>query len=270
LPLRERYYAGIVLNIAVTILAEQHVNNHEDKFRRKIMSKRTDIIDPATELSAPVGLVYSEILGWIDLGHALGRDIKRILEQMAEGEKGSAPYYEVVYSQSMYQRNHTLGTGVYLLWMVKKGTPLHVRHSIVLAMMMITAGRFESRQASVPFSWATNSGFSAEDLVSDLLGFYRVIRPMNYFAQLKLVSKAEALKRWDHYGEIGRYKNRLFQPLLFPDPDKNKGARPRYGELPGFMKCVQPWSDFSRDTVRVISNNGVLMNVGRKPQDKFR
>lgn len=93
---------------------------------------------------------------------------------------------------------------------------------------------------------------------------------MNYFAQLKLVSKAEALKRWDHYGEIGRYKNRLFQPLLFPDPDKNKGARPWYGELPGFMKCVQPWSDFSRDTVRVISNNGVLMNVGRKPQDKFR
>lgn len=95
MPLRERYYAGIFLNIAVTILAEQHVNNHEYKFRRKIMSKRTDIIDPATELSAPVGLVYSEILGWIDLGHALGRDIKRILEQMAEGEKGSAPCWVI-------------------------------------------------------------------------------------------------------------------------------------------------------------------------------
>lgn len=170
----------------------------------------------------------------------------------------------------MYQRKHMLGTGVYLLWMVKKGTPLHVRHSIALAMMMLTAARFESRQASVPFSWATDSGFSAEDLVSDLLGFYRVIRPMNYFAQLKLVSKEEALKRWDYYGEIGIYKNRLFRPLLFPDPEKKKGAKPFYGELPGFMKSIQPYNDFSRDTVQVISNNGVLMNVGRQPQDRFR
>lgn len=59
------------------------------------MSKRIDIIDPSRELGAPVGLIYSEILGWIDLGQALGRDIKKLLQQMAAGERGSQPYYEV-------------------------------------------------------------------------------------------------------------------------------------------------------------------------------
>lgn len=235
-----------------------------------IMSKRSDIIDPSAAPTADFGLVYSEVLGWIDLGHAYGDDIRNLLKQMTTGENGTAPYYELVYSQSMYKWSHNVGSGVYALWMVKKGTPLHIRHSIALAIMMRTAIRFESRQLSVPFAWTTDSGFSAEDLVSDLLGFYRVIRPQNYFSQLKLVSKAEALKRWDYYGATGSYKNKLFQPLLFPDPEKNKTGKPFYGELPNFMTSIQPYNDFTRDTVLVVSNNGVLMNIGQQPQERFR
>lgn len=34
------------------------------------MSKREDIIEPEMVGRARRGLVYSEILGWIDLGHA--------------------------------------------------------------------------------------------------------------------------------------------------------------------------------------------------------
>ncbi|EIS28458.1 hypothetical protein YPPY54_1978, partial [Yersinia pestis PY-54] len=58
-------------------------------------------------------------------------------------------------------------------------------------------------QASFPFNLVTDSGFSGEDLVSDLLGFYRVFSIPSPFEILRPVSKEEALKRWDYYGPIG-------------------------------------------------------------------
>lgn len=83
-------------------------------------------------------------------------------------------------------------------------------------MMMTLARRFEGLQNSFPFSWATDSGFSGEDLVLDLLGFYRVVACMSgIFSHLKPVSQADALRRWDHYGKIGSWKNETFKPLLF-------------------------------------------------------
>lgn len=45
------------------------------------MSKRTDIIDGADAKNAGKGLVYTEVLGWVDLGHARGDDIKKYLTQ---------------------------------------------------------------------------------------------------------------------------------------------------------------------------------------------
>ncbi|WP_253382751.1 hypothetical protein [unidentified bacterial endosymbiont] len=83
--------------------------------------------------------------------------------------------------------------------------------------MMHTASLFEHWQTR--FSWITDSGFSAEDLVSDLLGFYSVVRPMNYLDLLSIDPKEKAQRRWDFYGSVGRNKNNFFLPLLFPDPD---------------------------------------------------
>ncbi|MDK1704547.1 hypothetical protein OSR40_012455 [Serratia rubidaea] len=234
------------------------------------MSKREDLIDIKDVSTAQYGLVYSEILGWLDLGHAAGTDIRKVIEQMDVGERKPEPYYEVMYFQSMYKFGHSLGIGVHTRWRIKKGCDQASRHSIVLAMMMRTALRFENLQASLPFSWVTDSGFSAEDLVSDLLGFYRVIRPMNYFPLLRLISRQEALKRWDHYGPIGNYKNKLFRPMLFPDPVKNKSAKPKYGELPPFMKSIVPFSNFQGDTVKIVVDHGRHMNFGDLPQRIFR
>jgi len=107
-------------------------------------------------------------------------------------------------------------------------------------MMMALARNFEAMQASFPCHLVTDSGFSREDLVSDLLGFYRVISSQNLFPALRPVSKAEALKRWDYYGPIGFFKNDSFLPLLFPDPEKFRNARPRKGRLPYFMQTVRP------------------------------
>lgn len=38
------------------------------------MSKRSEIIDGRLAATARSGVVYTEVLGWIDLGHARGDD----------------------------------------------------------------------------------------------------------------------------------------------------------------------------------------------------
>ncbi|MEX9251693.1 hypothetical protein [Pseudenterobacter timonensis] len=56
------------------------------------MSKRRDIID-GREYGSPYGLIYTEVLGWIDLGHAQGKDIKKLLWNINAGESSGREYY---------------------------------------------------------------------------------------------------------------------------------------------------------------------------------
>ncbi|GLR09022.1 hypothetical protein COO59_19540 [Mixta theicola] len=231
------------------------------------MANRNSVIDGQCAPVSDNGLVYSEILGWIDLGHARGMDILQLLYKMDIGEHGQSDYYTVSYGQTMYKDStRRIGIGKHCTWRIKRGRSLPQRHSIALAMMMSTAMRFEALQASIPFSWRTDSGFSAEDLVSDLFGFYRAIRPNNYFPFLLLISKAEALARWDHYGPPGNYKNKLFKPLLFPDPQKNRHAVPQYGQLPNFMMSVEPFTNFASGIAEIVTDNGTQINVFTQPR----
>jgi hypothetical protein len=222
------------------------------------MSNRSDIIEPYewTE-NRRGGLVYSEILGWVDIGHAQGTDITALLNDFRAGEGASAKSYQVTYSQKMHINKKMLGTGKFVKWEIKKGLTVEEIHSITLAMMLTTASLFEAYQSQWFFNWHTDSGYSGEDLPSDLLGFYRAILPSDYQSRLKLISKQEALKRWDYYGPIGNYKNRGFLPLLFPDPDRQcVTSRPYKGKLPAFMTWVHPYTDFSSGKVKILSNNG--------------
>ncbi len=230
------------------------------------MSKREDIIDPWARREKEYGLVYSEVLGWIDLGHAIGGDIADCLDQMTRGEASGQPYYLVEYQQTMQKLRFS--TGRCSRWNIKRGRSLSERHSITLALMMETAIAFENWQSMPFFSWYTDSGFSAEDLVSDLLGFYKVVRPQNYWPWLKIVSKEAALRRWDYYGALGSFKNRGFNPLLFPDPaDKRIPQIPYKGRLPNFMMSITPFTRFDSDIVRRI-DAGVQVTVGWESKGK--
>lgn len=220
------------------------------------MSKRSDIIDGTAAARVPYGLVYTEVLGWVDLGHAQGTDFRNLLRSIETGESSGKEYYDVIYSQSMADPTRTIKMGKFITWRIKRGRSYFERKSIALAMMMSLARKFEGLQASFPVSLTTDSGFSGEDLVSDLLGFYRVVSIQNPFDMLRPISKAEALKRWDYYGKIGSWKNETFSPLLFPDPEKYPNARPRKGELPDFMKTVMPWNDFHSGIVSIVSADG--------------
>lgn len=226
------------------------------------MSKRQDIID-GREYGSPYGLIYTEVLGWIDLGHAQGTDIRKLLRNIDTGESSGKEHYEVVYSQSMIDPTRTMKMGKFITWRIQRGRSYSERKSIALAMMMSLARKFEGLQSSFPVSLTTDSGFSGEDLVSDLLGFHRVVSIQNPFDMLRPVSKAEALKRWDYYGKIGSWKNETFRPLLFPDPDKYPNARPRKGELPNFMKTVRPWNDFHSGIVSIVSADGSYIDKAK-------
>ncbi|AIR60960.1 hypothetical protein LH23_09905 [Cedecea neteri] len=227
------------------------------------MSKRSDIKGGARIDEVTYGLVYTEVLGWVDLGHAQGTDIRKLLSDIDSGERLGKEYYDVSYSQSMTSPGRLIKMGKFIKWRIKRGRTLLERRSIALAMMMSLARKFEGLQASFPVSLVTDSGFSGEDLVSDLLGFYRVVSIREPFRMLRVVSREKALKRWDHYGKIGGWKNESFRPLLFPDPDIFPNTRPYKGNLPNFMQTVRPWSDFHSGIVRVASADGSYLDNGR-------
>ncbi|WP_369012180.1 hypothetical protein SM114_05095 [Erwinia pyrifoliae] len=226
------------------------------------MSKRTEIIDGKHAASRPRGLVYTEVLGWVDLGHAQGTDIRDLLSQISRGESSGKDFYDVRYSQGMTSAYGLFRSGKVMTWRIRSGRPHWEQKSIALAMMMTMARKFEAFQGSFPNTLVTDSGFSGEDLVSDLLGFYRVVSVQNPFGVLRPVSKEEALKRWDYYGKIGRWKNETFQPLLFPDPEKFPHSRPHKGLLPPFMRTIVPYNDFLSGNVILPQHDRTFAIIG--------
>lgn len=227
------------------------------------MSNRYDIVDGNRAFYVDKGLVYTEVLGWVDLGHARGTDIKKILAQMDAGESSGQEHYVVTYSQSMSDPYQIVRMGKFIRWRIKRGRPHHERQSIALAMMMTLARKFEAFQGTFPVNLVTDSGFSGEDLVSDLLGFYRAVSLQNPFPMLRPVSKEEALKRWDYYGPIGMHKNDSFRPLLFPDPERFPHSYPHRGVLPSFMNTIQPYNNFQSGNIAIVSAEGNFIQSGR-------
>ena len=227
------------------------------------MSNREDITDGFLAKNVKSGLVYTEVLGWIDLGHARGDDIMKLWSQFLRGESQREPFYDVTYSQSMVGGRNLVRMGKFIKWRIRRGRSFSEIKSIALTMMMTLARKFEAFQAAFPNNLVTDSGFSGEDLVSDLLGFYRAMMCTNYFPRLRAVSKEEALKRWDFYGKIGNWKNETFSPLLFPDPERFPNAKPHKVPLPAFLQVIRPYRDWQSGNVGIASKEGNFMQSGK-------
>lgn len=226
------------------------------------MSTRNEIQDGSHFDRLTRGLVYTEVLGWVDMGHARGDDIATLKRQFMDGEKSGRDYYTVIYRQDMRiaRFGTVFGVGKFTHWEIKRGRTNHEINRIMLAMMMATASIFENFQSLKAFSWYTDSGFSGEDLVSDLFGFYRFMIPGCYSYRLNPVSYKSALRRWDYYGPVGSHKNKGFRPIIFPDPDDAcVRHQPWLANLPHFMTWIRPWNDFSSGVVNVLSSNGTSL-----------
>lgn len=97
---------------------------------------------------------------------------------------------------------------------VRKNLSLAEKESVALAIFMDISHKFEYTQSWVPFR---NSGYSVEDLVSNLLGFYSVVRPdIDYMKLCGPVSEAASLDVWDNHGHPGSDQNETFEPIFYP------------------------------------------------------
>ena len=117
------------------------------------MTDRSDIVDGNSAIGRKYGLIYTKRCGWIDLGHAMGR--KRLLK-----------------------------AGVLKKYDVKKGLNDSQKKSVALSIFLDVSHAFENLQSNWLFRLVTDSGYSAEDLVSNLIGFYRAVYPSKQFISL--------------------------------------------------------------------------------------
>lgn len=205
------------------------------------MTKRSDIIDGSRAIVSKYGLIYTKKCGWIDLGHANPEGANSLWQQVLnEKDSGGAKagYFRVNYKQMMGRKN-LFKVGILKKYDVKKGLDDNQKKSVALSIFLDVSHAFEGLQSNWLFRQATNSGYSAEDLVSNLIGFYRAIYPDKQFISLcQPVSKAVALDIWDKYGEVGSNKNYSTIPYIYPiSPSKNG---PMSMQLPSELNIIKP------------------------------
>lgn len=102
-------------------------------------------------------------------------------------------------------------------YLVKQGLTLQQQQSVALSIFMQISHEFEQFQAGWPGRWLTDSGYSQEDLVSNLIGFtiaVGLISKAGAIAACRPVSQATAERIWRDQGAVGANKNRSFEPAL--------------------------------------------------------
>lgn len=102
-------------------------------------------------------------------------------------------------------------------YVVKHGLNVAEKKSVALSIFIEISLRFENLQLFAEWLGIGQSGFSQEDLISNLIGFYIGVGEISQYNALKLchpVSLATAYEIWDREGAVGVNKNRSFSPRL--------------------------------------------------------
>ncbi|MFC7516209.1 hypothetical protein ACFQUU_14445 [Herbaspirillum sp. GCM10030257] len=162
---------------------------------------------------------------WQDILHENGLDIP--------GYQGK---HVVGYRQSMGR--YGVSTEHFRAYWVKKGLSIAQKQSVALSIFMEVSLGFESMQEQ--YSWLTNSGYSEEDLVSNLVGFYIEVLGVNWVSACKPVSQKAAQAVWDGYGSVGSHKNRAFKPNLYPCEECKGIHRIVTPTFPSIFQSIQP------------------------------
>lgn len=210
------------------------------------MSDKSDIIEGSKAATARNGLVYTCLCGWIDLGHARPDGAGKLLDTVKDeiGERSAnGRWFRVRGQQCMGKFG--LSDCYTADYAVKLGMPDSDKNSVALEIFMQTSLGFESLQNSWMYSWR-NSGFSAEDLASNILGFYRALDPKgDLVTRCVPVSKKASEAIWDKYGEVGKNKNESFGAFLYPCPECSGSSQsgPMCVPLPDFLDTVKPTND---------------------------
>ncbi|AKJ31966.1 hypothetical protein [Caldimonas brevitalea] len=203
----------------------------------------------STRADIPHRLTYTCNCGWIDVGHLQSVDTPRnrhasasylwkdILLERGLKVSGHNNHHLVMYRQAMskmgFSRDFTK------FYFVRKGLPLAVKRSVALAIFMEVSMGFENVQASL--SMLTDSGFSEEDLVSNLIGFYvAVLGNVDWRGQCKPVSMQASLKVWDAVGPVGTRKNQHFLPQFHACEECQTVHHLRQPYFPALFASIRP------------------------------
>lgn len=191
-------------NIGAANLWSQ-VNNEGPAARRGICNalETTDVLIP--ELPLP--------------GSQLGREALRRLsgcnnDPYIRFEDGQTGYY-VRYRQD--HGGHPGRPGAGGTYLVKHELTDSQKRSVALAIFMEVSRRFEDFQSSFVGRQVTDSGYSQEDLVSNLVGFYiavGLITKSDAISRCHPVSQETSETVWNRSGAVGSNKNRTFEPQL--------------------------------------------------------
>jgi hypothetical protein len=218
------------------------------------MTTRADIIGAddvytSTGTVRKYGLIYTSECGWIDLGHANSDgktyECARSLWQQITRQttytsclRDRTPA-RIKYGQTMKRRGISIGeTREYDV--DRELDSAEEQKSIALSIFLDVSVAFESLQSNWFFRHVSDSGYSVEDLVSNLVGFYRAVNPgVDYISICKPVPKAHALAIWDEFGAVGSRKNKTTSPVLFPNPLVECGLV-RTGRLPHMLDTIKP------------------------------
>lgn len=215
--------------------------------RRCSLTNRANIVEGSGAEKLKYGLIYTKKCGWVDLGHATpigGASVlwKKISTEQEDEPPARAGYFVITYGQKMTKKKWGLKVtaGINKKFEIKKGLDTSQKKSVALAIFLQVSKDFENLQGNWFYKHTTDSGFSAEDLVSNLIGFYRAVEPNRQYLKIcEPVSKGEALEIWDKYGAVGNIKNHTTEPYLFPTSGE-KGAGPVRAALPKELSTIDP------------------------------
>ncbi len=153
-----------------------------------------------------------------------------------------SPGFNVTYKQDMGGYGPTFG--IDRSYLVRFDLTHSQKKSVALTIFMAPFSRgFDAYQANRFWRWFTDSGFSQEDLVSDLLGFHVAIGEVTQRQVLDAcqpVSKAASLAVWDANGVVGNHKKKTFDPMLIDQPPSECVGQPK--AFPLQFKKITPVS----------------------------
>lgn len=198
----------------------------------------TDRIDLMPDAKGFRRVSYTCRYGFVDWGHALpGRpsDPNSLagLHRQLTTEKGlwpgtettdlrlnGRPAFLVTYGMGMGKRvlGVKLGMSTMAHWVVQRALSPRQREEVALGMLRLATEQFETFQEKMGLS----SGYSAEDLPSNLLGLISLFRGLplpQLRSMLGEVNVKDSTEVWDRQlgkAGLGSVKNRDWNPRLFP------------------------------------------------------
>lgn len=217
-------------------------------------SSRSDIIPEkkidknGMAVEAKPRLTYSTKMGWVDWGHTglhtKNNGQKMLLERfekeitLAEGR--GQQYFQFRITMGIGAENSATRSEIGEDYAVKTGLNYDQRNSTLLAMFMDISEKFEKFQDNFAFKSPVNigplkkvnsigeevrrSGFSEDDLSSNMIGFFAAVYDLSRSEVEQLVGDVgvdASLKLWDAYFQNGLGISESWEPKLYNEEFRN-------------------------------------------------